>query len=93
MPAGFGFYRGKKPVAEEQRVLAKLRTGKTPTALTESATQAVRALAAEHGIVLPKVSSGSTVWRDRVVIGAVVLLGLLVVFVPARKVRGRGGER
>jgi hypothetical protein len=23
----------------------------------------------------------------------VVLLGLLVVFVPARKVRGRGGER
>jgi hypothetical protein len=80
-------------VAEEQRVLAKLRTGKTPTALTESATLAVRALAAEHGIVLPKVSSGSTAWRDRVIIGAVVLLGLLVVFVPARKVRGRGGER
>ena len=27
MPAGFGFYRGKKPVAQEQRVLAKLYTG------------------------------------------------------------------
>ncbi len=93
MPAGFGFYRGKKPVAQEQRVLAKLRTGKTPTALTESATQAVRALAAEDGIVLPKFSSGSTAWRDRVIIGAAVLLGLLVVFVPARKVRGRGGEQ
>lgn len=93
MPAGFGFYRGKKPTAKEQRVLAKLQPGKTPTALTESATEAVRALAAEHGIVLPKVSSGSTAWRDRVIIGVVVLLGLLVVFVPARKVRGRGGER
>src|SRR5215208_141770 len=93
MPAGFGFHRGTKPVAQEQRVLAELRTGKTPTALTESATEAVRSLAAEHGIVLPTFSSGSTVWRDRVIIGAVVLLALLVIFVPARKVRGRGGER
>ena len=93
MPAGFGVYRGKKPVAPELRVLEKLKPGKTPTALTESTTQAVRALAAQHGVVLPKFSSGSTVWRDRVIIGVVVLLGLLVVFVPAKKVRGRGGER
>ncbi len=93
MPAGFGVYRGKKPVVQELRVLAKLRPGKTPTALAESTAQAVRALAAEHGIVLPRFSSGSTVWRDRAIIGAVVLLGLPVVFVPARKVRGRGGER
>jgi hypothetical protein len=93
MPAGFGVYHGKKPVAQEQRVLAKLEAGKTPTALTESAAQAVRALAAEQGIVLPKVSSGSTAWRDRTIIGAVVLLALLVIFVPARKVRGRSGER
>jgi hypothetical protein len=93
MPAGFGVYHGKKPVAKELRVLAKVEPGKTPTALTESTTQAVRALAAERGIVLPKFSSGSTVWRDRAIIAAAVLLALVVLFVPARKVRGRGGER
>jgi hypothetical protein len=93
MPAGFGFYRGKKPVAKELGVVAKLKPDKTPTALTESTTQAVRALAAERGIVLPKFSSGSTVWRDRAIIAAVVLLALLVVFVPARRLRDRGGER
>ncbi len=93
MPAGFGFYRGKKPVAKELGVVARLKPDKTPTALTESTTQAVRALAAERGIVLPKFSSGSTVWRDRAIIVAVVLLALLVVFVPARRLRGRGGAR
>jgi hypothetical protein len=93
MPAGFGFYRGRKPTAKEQRILAKLKPGKTPTALTESTTQAVRALAAANGIVLPKFSSGSTAWRDRAIIAAAVLLALVVVFVPARWVRGRGGER
>jgi hypothetical protein len=93
MPSGFGFYRGKKPVGKEVRVLAKLQPEKTPTALTESTAQAVRALAAANGIVLPKFSSGSTVWRDRAIIAAVVLLALLVVFVPVRRVRGRGGAR
>ena len=91
MPAGFGFYRGRKPTAKEQRVLAKLRSGKTPTALTESATQAVRALAAKQGIVLPTFSSGGSPWRDRAIIAAAVLLALLVLFVPARWVRGRDG--
>jgi hypothetical protein len=93
MPAGFGFYRGRKPTAKEQRLLVKLKPGKTPTALTESTTQAVRALAAANGIVLPTFSSGSTAWRDRAIIAAALLLGLLVVFVPARWVRGRGGAR
>jgi hypothetical protein len=93
MPAGFGFYRGRKPTAKEQRLLAKLKPGKTPTALTESTTQAVRALAAANGIVLPTFSSGSTAWRDRTIIAAAVLLALLVVFVPARWFRGRGGAR
>jgi hypothetical protein len=93
MPAGFGFYRGRKPTAKEQRVLAKLQPGKTPTALTESATQAVRALAAKQGIVLPTFSSGSSAWRDRAIIAAAVLLALLVLFVPARWVRGRDGAQ
>lgn len=93
MPSGFGFYRGKKPTAKEQLILAKVKPGKTPTALTESTTQAVRALAAANGIVLPKFSSGGTAWRDRAIIAAAVLLALVVVFVPARWVRGRGGER
>jgi hypothetical protein len=93
MPSGFGFYRGKKPVGKELRVLAKLKTGKTPTTLAESTTQAVRALAAANGVVLPKFSSGSTAWRDRAIIAAAVLLALVVLFVPARRVRGRGGAR
>jgi hypothetical protein len=93
MPSGFGFYRGKKPVGKELRVLAKLKTGKTPTTLAESTTQAVRALASANGVVLPKFSSGSTAWRDRAIIAAAVLLALVVLFVPARRVRGRGGAR
>ena len=32
MPSGFGVYDGKRPVAKEQRVLARLRAGKTPAA-------------------------------------------------------------
>jgi hypothetical protein len=93
MSAGFGIYRGRKPTARERRVLAKVEPGKTPTALTESTTQAVRALAAANGIVLPTFSSGSSPWRDRAIIAAAVLLLLVVVFVPARRVRGRGGAR
>lgn len=93
MPAGFGIYRNGKPTVKERLVLAKLEPGKTPTALTESTTQAVRALAAANGIVLPTFSSGSSPWRDRAIIAAAVLLLLVVVFVPARRVRGRGVAR
>ena len=39
-------------------MLAKVQPGKTPTALTESTTEAVRALAAADGVVLPKSPSG-----------------------------------
>ena len=37
-------------------MLAKVPVGKTPTELTQSATAAVRALAASEGVVLPEVS-------------------------------------
>jgi hypothetical protein len=94
MPSGFGFYRGRKPVAKEVRVLARIEPGKTPTALTESTTQAVRALAAADGITLPTFSSGGTAWRDRLIVAAVALLALLVLFFPTRLLRrGRGGGR
>ena len=92
MPSGFGFYHGRKPVAKEKAVLAKIPPGKTPTALTESTTQAVRALAAADGVVLPKVSTGGSAWRDRAIIAGVGLLVLLVLFVPARWLR-RGRTR
>ena len=92
MPSGFGFYHGRKPVAKETAVLARIPPGKTPTALTESTTQAVRALAAADGVVLPKISTGSSAWRDRTIIAGVGLLVLLVLFVPARWLRrGRTG--
>jgi hypothetical protein len=93
MPAGFGFYDQDRPVAQEQQVLAKVQPGKIPTALAESTTAAVRALAAAKGITLPKPSSGSSATRDRLILGAAVLAFLLVLVFPARLLRrrSRGG--
>ena len=95
MPSGFGFYDGTKPVAKERRVLAKLKPGKTPTPLTESATEAVRALAAANGVTLKK-PSGSSATRDRLILGAAVLAFLAVLLFPTRLLRRRrtqGAER
>jgi hypothetical protein len=95
MPAGFGFYDQDRPVAKQQRVLARIQPGKVPTALAESTTAAVRALAAAKGIALPKPSSGSSATHDRLILGAAVLAFLLILAFPARLVRrrARGGER
>ena len=95
MPSGFGFYNEDKPVASEKQVLAKMPPGQVPTALADSTTAAVRALAAARGITLPKPSSGSSATHDRLILGAAVLAFLLVLVFPARLVRrrGRGGER
>jgi hypothetical protein len=92
MPSGFGFYDGKKPVAKELRILARIKPRTTPTPLTNSATEAVRALAASEGIVLPK-SSGGSAWRDRLIIIAAAVAGfLLVVLLPTRVFRRRGAR-
>ena len=93
MPSGFGFYDEGRPVANEKQVLAKVQPGTTPTALAESTTAAVRALAAAKGITLPKHAGGSSS-RDRLIIlgAAVAFLGVLLF--PARLVRrGRGAGR
>jgi hypothetical protein len=90
-PSGFGIYNHGKPVAKEQRVLAKVPVGKAPAALTQSATAAVRALAAAEGITLPATQSKSTATRDRLIIAAAGLVILLILLVPGRRLRGRGG--
>ena len=93
MPAGFGFYDQDRPVTKEQQVLAKIQPGKVPTALAESTTAAVRALADAKGITLPKPSSGNSATHDRLILGAAVVAFLLVLVFPARFVRrrSRGG--
>jgi hypothetical protein len=87
MPSGFGFYRGRKPVAKEQRVLRRIQAGKTPAALAQSTTRAVRALAAADGVTVPTQSSKSTAWRDRAIIAAAGVAILLILFVPGRWLR------
>jgi hypothetical protein len=87
MPYGFGFDRGTKPVAKERHVLARVQVGETPDQLARSTTAAVRALAAADGVALPKYSSGSNAWRDRLIIAAAGVLILLIIFVPGRWLR------
>jgi hypothetical protein len=93
-PSGFGIYNHGKPVAKEQRVLAKLPVGKTPTELTQSATAAVRALAASEGVVLPEVSSGGGHdWRDRVIIAVAGLLAVGLIVLAGRGLRRGRSEQ
>jgi len=90
MPSGFGVYHRNKPVARQQRVLARVRPGKTPTAVAQQTTKAVRALAAADGIALPVESGGGSDWRDRAISAAVGLVVVaLIAFVALRRL-GRG---
>jgi hypothetical protein len=93
-PSGFGVYNHGKPVGQEQRVLARMpvATG-SPGQLAQSATAAVRALAAADGVSLPEPSSGGHDWRDRAIIAAAGLLIVLGIVFLGRRLRGRGGER
>jgi hypothetical protein len=86
-PSGFGFYDKGRPVAKEQRVLAKVPVGTTPATLTQSADVAVRALAAADGVKLPVNRTKSTATRDRLIIAVSGLLILLIIFVPGRRLR------
>jgi hypothetical protein len=89
MPSGFGVYHRNKPVAKEQRVLARVPPGKTPTAIAQQTTKAVHALAAANGVTVPAYSSdgGGTNWRDRLIIAIAGVLVLLIIFVPGRRLR------
>jgi hypothetical protein len=91
MPSGFGVYHRNRPVAKEQRVLRRVRPGRTPTAVAQQTTKAVRALAAADGITLPVESGGGSDWRDRAIIAAVGLaIVALIAFVAMRRLsRGR----
>ena len=89
MPSGFGVYHRNRPVTKEQRVLRRIRPGRTPTAVAQQTTKAVRALAAADGITLP-VESGGSDWRDRAIIAAVGLVIVALIAIVAVRRVGRG---
>ncbi len=96
MPAGFAAYDQHRSTTAEQQALQGLQAGKTPDALVESTTKAVRKLAASGGVQVPVYSSGGGGhdWRDRIIIAAAGVVILLIIFVPGRRrLRARGAER
>jgi hypothetical protein len=83
-------------VAKERRVLARVPVGKTPAELAQSATAAVRALAAADGVAVPEVSTGGGHdWRDRAIIAVVGLLTVALIVLAGRwlRLRARGAAR
>jgi hypothetical protein len=91
MPSGWGFYDKGRPVAKEQAVLSKLKPGTTPTPLAESAATAVRALASAGGVTVAK-PSGSSGAHDRLILGGAVVALLLILVLPARRLRRSRSE-
>lgn len=94
MPAGFGVHNQHRSTADEQRALRGLQAGKTPDALVESTTRAVRRLAASGGVQVPAYSgSGGHDWRDRIIIAVVGLLIVALIVLGGGRLRARGGAR
>ncbi|HUK95595.1 MAG TPA: hypothetical protein VLU96_11145 [Gaiellaceae bacterium] len=94
MPSGFGLYNGGKPVTNEVAALKPIQPGQTPTDLANSASDAVRALAAADGVSVPK-SFGSSATHDRLILAAGLVVLALLVAIPVWFVRrrARGGGR
>ena len=95
MPAGFAVYNQHQSTAAEQRALQGLQAGKTPDALVQSTTVAVRKLAASGGVQVPAYSSGGGGhdWRDRIIILVAGLLVVALIVLVGGRLRARGGER
>ena len=95
MPAGFGVHYPHRSTKTEQQALKGLQAGKTPDALVESTTQAVRKLAASGGVQVPAYSSsgGGHDWRDRIIIAVVGLLVVALIVLAGGRLRARGGAR
>ena len=93
MPAGFAVYNRHGSTAAEARALRGVRPGKTPNALVQSTTTAVRRLAASGGVVVPDYSKGGGGhdWRDRIIIAVVGLLVVALIVLAGRGLRARGG--
>ena len=93
MPNGLGASRDGKAAPRERRALAGLRVGRGDDAMVETATRAVRRLAASAGVRLPVVqprSHGSTTSdRLKILYGAIAaaLLVAAAWFVRARASR------
>jgi hypothetical protein len=95
MPAGFGVYHQHQSTTAEQQALQGLKAGKTPDALVESTTQAVRKLAASGGVDVPAYSGGAGGhdWRDRIIIAVAGLLVVALIVFGGRRLRARGDGR
>jgi hypothetical protein len=93
MPAGFAVDNQHQSTATEQGALQGMQAGKTPDALVQSTTAAVRKLAASGGVQVPVYSSGGGGhdWRDRVIIAVVGLLVVALIVLVGRRLRARGG--
>ena len=80
MPNGFGLSKAGRPVPKEARALEGIRIGPGGAGLAQGATAAVRALAAANGHPIDcrpssrRSAKGDHSTRDRVIIGAVVLV-------------------
>jgi hypothetical protein len=90
MPNGYGVSRAGKPLASAQRVVDTLpKPGDGGPALVTAAVRAVQRLAAREGVRLeiPKASSRSNTWRDRIVLAviAAVIVALIGAGFAARR--------